>query len=89
MDRGRVVLDDKVADRVALNSRLRCSLRLLRQEEAFNRAITQWGFQSQDQGISWQGFVAGPDRLRFLGVLSRYAGLLAGVQLEEESLHAD
>jgi ABC-2 type transport system ATP-binding protein len=89
MDRGRVVLDDKVADRVALNSRLRCSLRLLRQEEAFDRAITQWGFQSQDQGLSWQGFVAGPDRLRFLGVLSRYAGLLAGVQLEEESLHAD
>jgi ABC-2 type transport system ATP-binding protein len=84
MDQGRVVLDDSVADLVAMNSQLRCTLRLVRPEEAFHKAITQWGFMSRDEGITWEGVVAAPDRLRFLGVLSRYAGLLAGVQLEEE-----
>jgi ABC-2 type transport system ATP-binding protein len=88
MDQGRVVLDDKVADLVALNSLLRCSLRLTRPEEAFYKAITQWGFHSSDGGTSWQGLVAAPDRLRFLGVLSRYAGLLANVHLEEEKSNA-
>jgi ABC-2 type transport system ATP-binding protein len=88
MDQGRVVLDDKVADRVALNAQLRCTLRLVRAEEAFHKAITQWGFHSGDGGLNWQGVVAAPDRLRFLGVLSRYAGLLSGVQLEEESSNA-
>jgi len=28
--------------------------------------------------------VAGPDRLRFLGVLSRYAALLAHISMKEE-----
>ncbi len=84
MDQGQVVLDDRVAELVALNSQLRCTLRLVRAEEAFHKAITQWGFNSHDEGVTWQGMVAAPDRLRFLGVLSRYAGLLAGVQLEEE-----
>ena len=88
MDQGRVVLDDKVADRVALNAQLRCTLRLVRAEEAFHKAIPQWGFHSGDGGLNWQGVVAAPDRLRFLGVLSRYAGLLSGVQLEEESSNA-
>ncbi len=84
MDQGRVVLDDRVADRVALNSLLRCTIKLVRPEEAFHKAITQWGFASSDEGNTWQGVVAGPDRLRFLGVLSRYAGLLSNVNLEEE-----
>ena len=84
MDQGKVVLDDREADNVALNSRLHCTIKLQRPEEAFHKAITQWGFQCDESATSWQGMVAGPDRLRFLGVLSRYAGLLAGVQLEEE-----
>jgi hypothetical protein len=29
--------------------------------------------------------VAGPDRLRFLGVLSRYAALLASIQMDDVS----
>lgn len=84
MDQGRIVLDDRVADQVALNSHLRCELTLVRNEEAFAKAITQWGFSTDDDGHHWTGIVAGPDRLRFLGVLSRYAGLLARVELEEE-----
>ncbi len=83
LDQGRVALDDHVADLVDLDSRLRCSVRLLRPEPAFARAIADWGFSSDD-GLRWQGLVAGPDRLRFLGVLSRYAALLAHISMDEE-----
>ncbi|OOZ42358.1 ABC transporter [Solemya pervernicosa gill symbiont] len=85
MDQGNVVLDDRVADLVALSSRLDCRLTLTRAEPAFAKAIAQWGFSDGGAGLTWHGMVAGPDRLRFLGVLSRYAGLLASIQLDEQS----
>ena len=34
-------------------------------------------------GKVWEGQVSGPDRLRFLGVLSRYAGLINGVEMHD------
>jgi ABC-2 type transport system ATP-binding protein len=83
LDQGRVVLDDRVADLVDLTSRLQCSVGLLRAEPAFARAIADWGFASPDHGLTWEGTVAGPDRLRFLGVLSRYAALLAHIRMDE------
>ncbi len=83
MDQGSVVLDDRVADLVELSSRLHCRLRLVQAEEAFAKAIREWGFTGSEDGKVWEGFVAGPDRLRFLGVLSRYAALLAGMQMDE------
>jgi ABC-2 type transport system ATP-binding protein len=83
LDQGRVVLDDQVADLVELTSRLHCSVGLLRADEAFARAIADWGFATTDQGRTWQGTVAGPDRLRFLGMLSRYAALLAHIRMDE------
>ncbi len=81
LDQGRVVLDDHVADQLDLDARLDAELRLTRADEAFARTITEWGFTSGD-GRHWRGQVAGPDRLRFLGVLSRYAGLLEAIRLE-------
>ncbi|MBL3598844.1 MAG: ABC transporter ATP-binding protein [gamma proteobacterium endosymbiont of Lamellibrachia anaximandri] len=83
MDQGKVVLDDRVADLVELSSRLRCRLRLTQPEEAFAKTIGEWGFLSGADGVTWEGYIAGPDRLRFLGVLSRYAALLAGMEMEE------
>ena len=83
LDQGRVVLDDRVADLVDLSSRLSCRLMLARADDAFARAIAEWGFEGSGQGRSWSGIVAGPDRLRFLGLLSRYAGLLAAVHWDE------
>ncbi|MEJ2386846.1 MAG: ABC transporter ATP-binding protein [Chromatiaceae bacterium] len=83
LDQGRVVLDDRVADLVDLASRLHCSVGLLRADPAFARAIADWAFASSDQGLTWEGTVAGPDRLRFLGVLSRYAALLAHIRMDE------
>lgn len=83
LDQGRVVLDDRVADLVDLSSRLECTLGLSRADEAFARAIKAWGFISSQGGTRWQGEVAGPDRLRFLGLLSRYAALLGSIHWDE------
>jgi ABC-2 type transport system ATP-binding protein len=64
-------------------------LSIARPEEAFARTITEWGFLDAGDGRVWEGRVAGPDRLRFLGMLSRYAGLVNGINMEEEGEGAD
>ncbi|MCG8054713.1 MAG: ABC transporter ATP-binding protein [Candidatus Thiodiazotropha endolucinida] len=83
MDQGEIVLDDKVADLVELSSRLYCRIRLIQAEEAFAKAIAEWGFIASENGEVWDGYIAGPDRLRFLGLLSRYAALLSGMEISE------
>jgi ABC-2 type transport system ATP-binding protein len=83
MDQGDVVLDDRVADLVELSSRLFCRLSLIRPEDAFAKTIAEWGFKGSDTGRVWEGYVSGPDRLRFLGVLSRYAALLGSIHMDE------
>ena len=50
--------------------------------EADAKAMAEWRFASGDGGGSWRGMVNGPDRLRFLGVLARYAGLIAGIEMK-------
>ena len=88
LDQGRVVLDDRVADSVNLTSRLSCDIRLSRAENAFAKAIGAWGFSDTGNGLTWRGSVAGADRLRFLGVLSRYAALIASLELRESDTGA-
>ena len=83
MDQGIVVLDDRVEDEVDLNSVLNSEIKIKRVDEAFAKAIKAWSFESED-GTSWQGQVAGPDRLRFLGVLSRYAAILKDIHMVEQ-----
>lgn len=83
LDQGRIVLDDRVADVVDLASRLRCRIRINRPEPAFARAIGGWGFTDSGDGLVWEGSLAGPDRLRFLGMLSRYTALLADLEMRE------
>ncbi|MEW8438584.1 MAG: ABC transporter ATP-binding protein [Candidatus Thiodiazotropha taylori] len=83
MDQGEIVLDDKVADLVELSSRLYCRIRLIQAEEAFAKAIAEWGFSASENGEVWDGYIAGPDRLRFLGLLSRYAALLSAMEISE------
>ena len=84
LDQGKVVLDDRVADSVDLTSRLQCTIRLTRPEPAFARAIAAWGFEDTGDGYAWRGDVAGADRLRFLGMLSRYAALIATLELRDD-----
>ena len=84
MDLGKIVLDDHVADDVSINSVLDSTISLTRADEAIAKTLQEWKFVPSDNGLSWSGQVAGPDRLRFLGILSRYAGLLNGIHLEEK-----
>jgi ABC-2 type transport system ATP-binding protein len=83
MDLGKIVLDDKVADLVDMSSRLSCIVRMIKPEQAFAKALLEWGFSKQPDEVCWNGIIAGPDRLRFLGMLSRYAALLAGIEMHE------
>jgi len=84
LDRGRVVLDDHVDDQVDMSSQLACELVLKYNNDAFEKVMHEWRFNADEPGLHWQGQIAGPDRLRFLGVLSRYAALLKGIHLEEK-----
>ncbi|MBS4096561.1 MAG: ABC transporter ATP-binding protein [Sulfuricella sp.] len=83
LDRGKVVLDDKVADDVSLSGMLACRLVLRRPEEAIAKALGSWNFRDVGNGLEWEGRVSGADRLRFIGMLSRYVGLLTKISLDE------
>ncbi|MCK6412301.1 MAG: ABC transporter ATP-binding protein [Azonexus sp.] len=83
MDMGQVVLDDKVADDVSLTGRLACRIVLKRFEPAFAKALDGWNFSSDADQLNWQGEIAGPDRLRFLGIVSRYTALVGNLSLAE------
>lgn len=83
MDQGKIVLDDEVADGVDMTSQMNCYIQMTYYEEAFARALSEWGFSSDAEGIDWNGVIAGPDRLRFMGMISRYTALLAGMEMNE------
>ncbi len=83
MDQGRIVLDDEVADSVDMASRLAVTVGMAEAEAAFAKALAQWGFVEDGDPCRWSGVIAGPDRLRFLGMLSRYAALLTGLEMNE------
>ena len=83
MDMGKVVLDDKVADDVSLSGTLACRIVIKRFEPAFAKAIDAWRFTASDDNLVWTGHIAGPDRLRFLGMISRYTALVSDMSLAE------
>lgn len=83
MDMGKVVLDDKVADAVTLTAKLACRIVLSRFEPAFAKALDGWNFSCSDDNRVWEGNIAGPDRLRFLGIVSRYTALVSDLSLAE------
>ncbi len=83
MDMGKVVLDDKVADAVTLTAVLACRIVLSRFEPAFAKALDGWKFSASADNLVWDGRIAGPDRLRFLGIVSRYTALVSDLSLAE------
>jgi ABC-2 type transport system ATP-binding protein len=90
LDLGRVVLDDRVADDANLTSLLDARVVVRRADAALARALGEWHFADVGEagqpgvGLVWQGRVAGADRLRFLGMISRYVGLIQDLQLREQ-----
>jgi ABC-2 type transport system ATP-binding protein len=85
LDMGRVVLDDRVADDVALTGIFTCRIVVKRSEAAFAKALATWNFAASADGREWRGEVPGPDRLRFIGMLSRYVALIEDVALSEKT----
>lgn len=83
LDQGKVVLDDRVDGAAALDALLRCRVELSHASEAAAAALRSWGLLPAGGGLCFTGTIAGPDRLRFLGALARYSGLLRGLSLEE------
>ena len=83
MDQGKIVLDDHVADNLSMSALLECSVSLTGEEPSFTKVMLEWGFTAGEDPKTWHGKVASPDRLRFLGVLSRYAGLIAGIDMRQ------
>ena len=83
LDRGKVVLDDRVEDAADPAARLACVLVLKRADAAFARTARAWGLADGKDGLCWRGDIAGADRLRFLGMLARYAGVLSRISIEE------
>ncbi|MCB1890827.1 MAG: ABC transporter ATP-binding protein [Rhodocyclaceae bacterium] len=89
LDMGRVVLDDRVADDVSLSGLLDCRIEARRAEPAFVKAVSAWNFRDAGAGMVWEGKVAGPDRLRFLGMLSRYVAVVSHISMREQGGRAD
>ena len=81
LDMGKVVLDDRVADDVSLSGLLDCRIEVRRAEPAFVKAVGAWSFRDSGDGLVWEGEVAGPDRLRFLGMLSRYVAVVSHISM--------
>lgn len=83
MDMGKIVIDDRVADDATLTDRLSCRIVLKRPEPAFAKALDGWNLSPDAAQTTWTGDIAGPDRLRFLGIVSRYTALIADLSLSE------
>jgi len=84
IDTGKIVLDDRVAAEISLAGVLTGRVVSRQHEPALAKALAQWNFTAVDNALTeWTGQVAGPDRLRFLGVVSRYAAVVTDVSLSE------
>lgn len=84
LDRGRVVLDDRVVGEGSLGAVVHCRVVLTRPVDAVTRTLGAWGLAPGGSAQRFEGVIAAADRLRFLGALARYAGLLREVHLEEQ-----
>jgi len=84
LDLGKVVLDDRIADEASLSGVATGRVVCRYPEAALAKALGQWNFTALDaEGTRWEGQVAGPDRLRFLGTVSRYVAVVSEVSLED------
>ncbi len=83
LDHGRVVMDDIVAagaDPARAAESLRVRLRVRESVASMEEALREWDLQRSGPD-EWSGEIAAGDRFRFLALLTRYAGLIDGVEL--------
>jgi ABC-2 type transport system ATP-binding protein len=84
LDRGKVVLDDAVADRLAAGEQHACVVVLREMHEPMARAFLSWGMTSSGD-LTFKGHVPAAESFRFLSMLSRYAGLVEKFSMGVES----
>lgn len=87
MDRGRVVLDDSVADRLRAGDFRHAEITLSAPHEPFARALEGWGFTADAAGLRYAGPVPAAETFRFLGVLARHGSLIERLSLAEAPAH--
>jgi ABC-2 type transport system ATP-binding protein len=83
MDRGAISFDQRLAEDRLNSAMMRVRVEMSLVEPAFASALAHWGFSGDGGGRVWSGEVAGPDRLRFLCLLSHYAGSILSTSLDE------
>ncbi|MGO9985469.1 MAG: ABC transporter ATP-binding protein [Rhodomicrobium sp.] len=76
LERGSVSFDDRLTTSGGAAAIMRAYVRVARREDSFAQAMAEWRFVSSEDGLVWSGRIAAPDRLRFMCLLARYAGLL-------------
>ncbi len=84
LERGRVSFDDRLTGTGDVGAVMRAHVRIARPEEAFARAMAEWRFVSSEDGLIWSGRISAPDRLRFMCLLARYAGLITSASFGAE-----
>lgn len=82
LDRGAVVLDDSVVDRLKAGVFRECRIGLTDAHPTFGAALIDWGFAETNAGRMFAGQIPAGDTLRFLGLLSRYASLIDHLSLD-------
>lgn len=79
-----MVLDDRIADQAAIGAACAGRIVCRHPEPALAKALAQWNFRPVNgSDTEWEGEVAAPDRLRFLGTVSRYVSAVKHVSLDE------
>ncbi len=84
LDRGKVVLDDAVADRLSAGEQHACVVVLREMHEPMARAFLSWGMTAKGD-LTFTGQVPAAESFRFLSMLSRYAGLVEKFSMGVES----
>jgi len=83
MDRGRVLLDDAVMDRLKAGEFRRAEIVLNAPHAPFALALAAWGFAANGAGTRFTGPVPAAETFRFLGLLARYGSLIESLSLDQ------
>ncbi|WP_319823517.1 ABC transporter ATP-binding protein [Thalassovita sp.] len=84
LDRGRVVLDDSMRDRLAAGEFHHARIVLNAPHGPIAAALAGWGFRADAAGTVFTGPVPTAETFRFLGLLARYGSLIDSLALEQE-----
>lgn len=84
LDRGRVVLDDSVVDRLKEGEFRQAEIVLSGPHAPFAQAIGEWGFAADATGTRFSGPVPAAETFRFLGLLARYGSLIDRLALDQQ-----